>query len=603
MSRRLSLSVLLALLALAAAARRGPGRLVPGRARGRPVARHRGARRRRPRARRHRRRSSTSSASTAASRTSSSSRFNGGEFRPPERVDTGIGAGRDRGGDRAWPTRAGSRSCGPRAAASTARVVRRQRPAAGAAARPDRALQRSRRRRPRDVAIDMGINGTAYASCAAPGRRRRRTSASRACRTPTWTPVGAPLDIDPAQAAGRGAQRSRVGVSAEGNAVVTWGENHADGRRRVYGRRVTGLTPSVVAAGALARRTSTGRPAAPPTRPTSTSRTTARSRGPSSARTSAAARARSRGGWSARCSTRPCRSTAGRAPPPRIGDQRSRRRASSTVAGGGGEPARPTTTSSSRSQLLQLAAPRAQRAEPPPASSRALARSIADLAGRRRRASARAALKPDDEARSSPRRRCRVPTSGRSPRRQRDRRRPRGAASPSRSCRARRRRRSRSRVHDRPPGRPGAIARSRGRAPPAEARWRSGVELWGPQRFRVVVDGGRRGDDGTSLVPPRPAPPGAAPLPGDRDRPRGQETPSRTRRRALRRQPRRGHDPGRGRRERGPRAAGRRQRGRRQGSGVRSIRVDYGDSRRVATARQRFRGAPPLPARPLHGCA
>ena len=49
MSRRLSLSVLLALLALAAMPAARLGRLVPRPARGRPVARHREARRRRPR--------------------------------------------------------------------------------------------------------------------------------------------------------------------------------------------------------------------------------------------------------------------------------------------------------------------------------------------------------------------------------------------------------------------------------------------------------------------------------------------------------------------------------------------------------------------------
>ena len=53
------------------------------------------------------------------------------------------------------------------------------------------------------------------------------------------------MDINSAQGAGRGSQRSRVGVSAEGNAVVVWGENVGDGRPRVYERRVTGLNPSV----------------------------------------------------------------------------------------------------------------------------------------------------------------------------------------------------------------------------------------------------------------------------------------------------------------------------------------------------------------------
>ncbi|HEX8104128.1 MAG TPA: hypothetical protein VF533_16025, partial [Solirubrobacteraceae bacterium] len=60
----------------------------------------------------------------------------------------------------------------------------------------------------------------------------------------TWEPVGPPLDVDPARAAGEGPGRPRVAVSAEGNAVVVWGEAGGDGRRHVFGRRITGLVPS-----------------------------------------------------------------------------------------------------------------------------------------------------------------------------------------------------------------------------------------------------------------------------------------------------------------------------------------------------------------------
>ena len=70
----------------------------------------------------------------------------------------------------------------------------------------------------------MGINGAAYASWAGPGGGGADVRVARLMDT-TWSLVGAPLDIDPGQAAGRGTQRSRVGVSAEGNAVVTWGED------------------------------------------------------------------------------------------------------------------------------------------------------------------------------------------------------------------------------------------------------------------------------------------------------------------------------------------------------------------------------------------
>ena len=89
------------------------------------------------------------------------------------------------------------------------------------------------------VAIDMGINEAAYAVWGAGGDVR----AARLQGT-QWTPIGQPLDIDPARPAGAGASRPRVGVSAEGNAVATWGEEGADGRNHVMARRLTGLALS-----------------------------------------------------------------------------------------------------------------------------------------------------------------------------------------------------------------------------------------------------------------------------------------------------------------------------------------------------------------------
>src|SRR3954470_1656156 len=76
---------------------------------------------------------------------------------------------------------------------------------------------------PSDVAVDMGINGTAYATFTVPGGGGSDVVAVRLQNT-TWEAVPQPLDVDPGRPAGRGAQRSRVAVSAEGNAVATWGE-------------------------------------------------------------------------------------------------------------------------------------------------------------------------------------------------------------------------------------------------------------------------------------------------------------------------------------------------------------------------------------------
>jgi hypothetical protein len=92
---------------------------------------------------------------------------------------------------------------------------------------------------PRDVDIDMGINGTAYATFTVPGAGGSDVDAVR-LQGSTWEAVPQPLDIDPSRAAGAGTGRARVAVSAEGNAVATWGEAGA-----IFARRITGLNVSV----------------------------------------------------------------------------------------------------------------------------------------------------------------------------------------------------------------------------------------------------------------------------------------------------------------------------------------------------------------------
>jgi hypothetical protein len=74
----------------------------------------------------------------------------------------------------------------------------------------------------------MGINGTAYATWAAPGGGGADVRVAR-LQDVTWQTIGAPIDVVPARAAGRGVQRSRVAVSGDGNALVAWGEDNADG--------------------------------------------------------------------------------------------------------------------------------------------------------------------------------------------------------------------------------------------------------------------------------------------------------------------------------------------------------------------------------------
>ena len=91
----------------------------------------------------------------------------------------------------------------------------------------------------RDVDVDMGINGTAYATFTVPGAGGSDVAAVR-LQGSTWEGVPQPLDVEPTRAAGVGAGRSRVAVSAEGNAVATWGEEGA-----VFARRITGLSVSL----------------------------------------------------------------------------------------------------------------------------------------------------------------------------------------------------------------------------------------------------------------------------------------------------------------------------------------------------------------------
>jgi hypothetical protein len=72
-----------------------------------------------------------------------------------------------------------------------------------------------------DPAVDLSINGTAFASFTSGGdvrlaRLDRRTNA--------WSVIAQPADVDPARAAGAGTGRSKIAISADGIGVVTWGE-------------------------------------------------------------------------------------------------------------------------------------------------------------------------------------------------------------------------------------------------------------------------------------------------------------------------------------------------------------------------------------------
>ena len=166
------------------------------------------------------------------------SRFNGGVFRAPERVDNGIGGGASDAviaaaneGRLAIAWTAGSRVYGALVAGNGP---------SGPLLGPTEIFN-DPSGATSDPAIDMGINGTAYATWAAPGGGGADVRVAR-LQDVAWQTIGVPIDVVPARAAGRGVQRSRVAVSGDGNALVAWGEDNADGRRRVWERRVTGTT-------------------------------------------------------------------------------------------------------------------------------------------------------------------------------------------------------------------------------------------------------------------------------------------------------------------------------------------------------------------------
>lgn len=96
-----------------------------------------------------------------------------------------------------------------------------------------------------DPAVDLSINGTAYATYTSAGDVR---VARLDRRTNSWAAIEQPADVDPARAAGVGAGRSRVAISADGIGVVTWGEGGHVYARKMFGAALStapqDLTPA-----------------------------------------------------------------------------------------------------------------------------------------------------------------------------------------------------------------------------------------------------------------------------------------------------------------------------------------------------------------------
>jgi phage baseplate assembly protein gpV len=88
--------------------------------------------------------------------------------------------------------------------------------------------------------IDLSVNGVAYVSFTVPGGGGNDVVVARKDRGAVAF-EGAPgaLDIDPARDAGAGTARSRVAVAADGVALVVWGEADRVFARRVFGTRLS----------------------------------------------------------------------------------------------------------------------------------------------------------------------------------------------------------------------------------------------------------------------------------------------------------------------------------------------------------------------------
>jgi hypothetical protein len=83
-----------------------------------------------------------------------------------------------------------------------------------------------------DPAVDLSINGTAYASFTSAGDVRVARLDRRAN---VWGLLDQPADIDVTRPAGVGTGRSRVAISADGVGVVTWGEAGHIYARKMFG--------------------------------------------------------------------------------------------------------------------------------------------------------------------------------------------------------------------------------------------------------------------------------------------------------------------------------------------------------------------------------
>jgi hypothetical protein len=105
--------------------------------------------------------------------------------------------------------------------------------------------------------LDVSVNGKGFLAFTAPGAGGHDVRVAASPDGGPWTLAPSPLDGNPNADAGVDSGRARVAVSADGTAIVAWGEGG-----HVMARRVRGTQPSVVFADAAADLVVEGVPAA-----------------------------------------------------------------------------------------------------------------------------------------------------------------------------------------------------------------------------------------------------------------------------------------------------------------------------------------------------
>lgn len=160
------------------------------------------------------------------------SRLENGAFQPPERLDSGLPAAARE------PVAAasdGERLVVAFIAGNT--LFATVRPSGATAWLPPQPLADGAS----DPTADMSINGTAYIAWSQGGDVR---AAMMFRKDQAFTVLPDPLDISQPDTAGTGTGRPKLVVSADGTALVVFGEQEADGRSHVIGRRVFGMAVS-----------------------------------------------------------------------------------------------------------------------------------------------------------------------------------------------------------------------------------------------------------------------------------------------------------------------------------------------------------------------